>query len=285
MTLFANTGIRKKAIHAKVRNSQPSLPALEIEGCKQALKAPLTAFLLLFPSERCTKDWLHMFAQVGELRNKQIGVFLIFSQNVLGNWWPSFNLSLKWNISAITTQSHSKNFKLGSSKECQDFKLQCITSCQGRSKRRGYRRGKKKERAKLGVIRSRNKDIRAENTTFFSPISLSWTLQSLSYFCFLHFYMFFFPSGCFFISRHDHSAPQFRGEDSYPQAAFLRTPSRSLHPMDLMEAGSVLLMQQQHRSLLLSALQAQGTEGPLLRKEFLRNLSVIPEPRPCSRAQ
>lgn len=138
-------GSWKIAIHAKVQKFQPSLPVLEIEGCKQALKAPLAAFFLHFPSERCTKDWLCTFAQVGELRNKQIWVFLIFSQNVLGNWWPSFNLSLKWNISAITTQSHSKNFKLGSSKACQDFKLQCITSCQGRSKRReGYRRGQEK---------------------------------------------------------------------------------------------------------------------------------------------
>lgn len=192
-TLFANTGITKKAIHAKVQKFQASLPALEIEGCKQALKAPLAAFLLHFPFRGAPKTDSACFAQVGELRNKQIWVFLIFSQNVLGNWWPSFNLSLKWNISAITTQSHSKNFKLGSSKECQDFKLQCITSCQGGSKRReGYRRGKKKECAKLGVVRSRNKDTRAENTTVFSPISLSWTLQSLSYFCFLHFYMLFF---------------------------------------------------------------------------------------------
>lgn len=144
MTLLANTGITKKAIHAKVQKFQPSVPVLEIEVCKQALKAPLAAFFLHFPSERCTKDWLHTFAQVGELRNKQIWVFLIFSQNVLGNWWPSFNLSLKWNISAITTQSHSKNFKLGSSKECQDFKLQCITSCQGRSKEKDTEGARKK---------------------------------------------------------------------------------------------------------------------------------------------
>lgn len=191
-TLFANTGITKKTIHTKVQKFQSSLPALEIEGCKQALKPPLLPSSCTSLLRAAPKTDSACFAQVGGLRNKQIWVFLIFSQNVLGNWWPSFNLSLKWNISAITTQSHSKNFKLGSSKECQDFKVQCITSCQGRSKRReGYRRGKKKECAKLGVIRSRNKDTRAENTTVFSPISLSWTLQSLSYFCFLHFYIFF----------------------------------------------------------------------------------------------
>lgn len=93
---------------------------------------------------------------------------------------------------------------------------------------------------------------------------------------FLH--AFFFSSGCFFLSRHDHSSPQFRRVDSYPQTAYLRTPSRSLHPIDLAEAGSMLFMQQKHQSLLLSALQAQGTEGPLLclRKEFLRNSLVIP---------
>lgn len=195
-TLFANIGITKKAIHAKVQKFQPSLPVLEIEGCKQALKAPLAAFFLHFPSERCTKDWLCTFAQVGELRNKQIWVFLIFSQNVLGNWWPSFNLSLKWNISAITTQSQSKNFKLGSSKACQDFKLQCITSCQGRSKRReGYRRGKKKECAKLGVIRRRNKDARAENMTVFLsyiPFMNPAVLILLPFSTFLHAF-FFFP--------------------------------------------------------------------------------------------
>lgn len=56
MTLLANTGITKKAIHAKVQKFQPSVPVLEIEGCKQALKAPLAAFFLHFPSERCTKD-------------------------------------------------------------------------------------------------------------------------------------------------------------------------------------------------------------------------------------
>lgn len=82
-----------------------------------------------------------------------LSIFNFFSQTLLRNWWPSFNLSLIWNISAITTQS-LQNFKLGSSKECKDFKLQCIISCQGRSKRRErYRRGKKKECAKLGVIR------------------------------------------------------------------------------------------------------------------------------------
>lgn len=142
---------QKKAIYTQVQKFHTSLPALETEGYKQALKFPPS--LPFCTSETSSKDWLHMFAEVGGLKSKQIWAFLIFSQTVLGNWWPNFNLSLIWNSSAITTQS-LQNFKLGGSKECQDFKLQCITSCQGRSKRReGYARGKKKECAKLGVIR------------------------------------------------------------------------------------------------------------------------------------
>lgn len=112
-----------------------------------------------------------MFAVVGRLRSKQIQAFLIFSQTVHGNWWPSFNLSLIWNISAITTQS-LQNSKLGSSKERQDFKLQRITSYQGRSKRReGYRRGKKKECAKLRVIREQKYRYKGKKyDSFFSDI-------------------------------------------------------------------------------------------------------------------